>query len=179
VKTSPSTLVVPANGEVLIFVETVHTHEPCSYVELANLFFSKKQATDGPTPHGRSPSPGGRDVGAGHDGMASDWQFNDEEQSPPKRARRRATDMHCAEFLKIRQQTRLDADQREIDWLEQRAAEQRGYAEFIESKGKTLQNPDVVASWKFAAAFASKYAGKLVIGPPFVSLVSVSLTHVN
>jgi hypothetical protein len=71
-------------------------------------------------------------------------------------------------------------DQQQVTWLEERAAEQPGHAQFLESRGRTLQNRDVIRSWKFAAAFTSKYVGKLgvvVICPPAVSFVSPLLIY--
>jgi hypothetical protein len=163
-KTSPSSLVIPATGVVQIFIEMVHTCT--SYVESLPTC---SQADVSLTPFvRRSPMP---------DADYGNWQFDDDGRQP-KRARRTAKEKYCTEFLEGRKQARNKLDQQEIAWLEQQAAEQPGYTEFKQSKGKILPNPDIVVSWKFAAAFVSKYVGKLGVGHNFLPC-RLSLTHKN
>jgi hypothetical protein len=53
-----------------------------------------------------------------------------------------------------------EVDKQEIAWLETMAAKMPGYEAFVGSRGRTLQNAEVVASWRFAVTFTAQYIGK-------------------
>jgi hypothetical protein len=54
-----------------------------------------------------------------------------------------------------------EVDKQEIAWLEKMAAEMPGYEAFVGFRGRTLQNAEVVASWRFAVTFTAQHVGKL------------------
>jgi hypothetical protein len=80
--------------------------------------------------------------------------------NPPKRQRRTANEVHTPEHIAERKATHGEVDKQEIAWLEQKASEMPGYGAFISSRGRTLQNVEVIASWQFAVTFTAQYVGK-------------------
>jgi hypothetical protein len=50
-----------------------------------------------------------------------------------------------------RARSRAADDEAQVSWLKDEITKLPGYAEFIEGRGRVLQNPEVVRDWRFAA----------------------------
>ncbi len=80
---------------------------------------------------------------------------------PPKQQQHTANKMYTSEHVAKKKAAHSEVDKQEIAWLEERAAKMPGYEAFMSSRGRTLQNAEVVASWQFAVTFTAQYVGKL------------------
>jgi hypothetical protein len=84
----------------------------------------------------------------------------DDQAPPAKRYRRTAKEVHPSEYLDSKKEVAHLSDQQVVSWLEEQASSQPGYDAFLDSRGRTVQNPEVVELWKFVATFANTHAGK-------------------
>jgi len=77
-----------------------------------------------------------------------------------QRHRRPAHEVHSAEDLKSKKNAACTLNNQVIAWLRDQASNQPGHDTFMESRGKTLQNPKIVQAWRFATTFVDQYAWK-------------------
>lgn len=54
-------------------------------------------------------------------------------------------------------QGEAESEQREVQWLKEKAAARPGYTDFCASQRRKLQNPNRVKFWLFAASFSEDY----------------------
>ncbi|KAF8470274.1 hypothetical protein DFH94DRAFT_685163 [Russula ochroleuca] len=71
-----------------------------------------------------------------------------------------AHEVHSAEDLKSKKNAACTLNNQVIAWLRDQASNQPGHDTFMESRGKTLQNPKIVQAWRFATTFVDQYAWK-------------------
>lgn len=83
-------------------------------------------------------------------------------RQPGRCQRRKATEVHSAEFLSAKKDAANALDQHVVDWLKGQAMDDPGFQGFNAGRNKILTNPNIVQSWKFMTAFADKHFGRVL-----------------
>jgi hypothetical protein len=129
---SPERLFVPSLGQFNIFVDPV-----CAF-SFFNLFFAIHQQLS-------------QVAGTLQQTGRCQWH-----------KRRKATEVHSAEFLSAKKNAADASFQQIVNWLKGQAADNPRFHRFKAEKKKILTNPEIVNLWKFVAAFAGEHIDRVL-----------------